>query len=387
MILIGVSGLITFHLTNAFYFLNLRAHPSGCSPLKYRFLGLSLSIPQPCEKPVESLELSTGALRGVGYITRYLISPVNHYTFPKLSPGQNLSLFRRSDLLTRDHRGWEEMERELLPRIKRVRESLTSRGVKVVMLPLPSKIDVQWENVPHPAPPLSIFETSRERRLVSAAELEAKYDFFSAYDQPYNVNLYQPYRSAFVKDPSLATYIPWGFHWTSYGIALAATSILQNLKTQGVAVSDIKTVYVDTADKFLPELLLNTFQLPHFFIQRRPEFKWREPRYRISADASLGQEIDRVVIIADSNGERLRENKLSLGELLSETLHRPLVDLSFGGVGGVGVLLDTAQKGFEFHPRDLVVFEFQVPSEFSAETESQIYLKVTPAPDRTISGE
>lgn len=338
--------------------------------------GVTLNIHKPCSE-LGSADYAAGWLRSVGYIGRYLIGHQSQLLVRgKNYPAGWLCLFRRSEMTAHTTAEENYTRNELAPRIKALSHFLSSLEINIINIPLPPKSGLERSLLPDKLPPAEIF---------AEASSTAENDPYLAYravveaDPSHTIDLYTAYKQEMTLVPDDPMYIPWGYHWTSKGMAVAVEQVLLKLKENGTQISDIHLTKESIQSSYTPERLLKTLMLPDYFIRSRPEFSWREPIYTVHATLPEPRP-NRIIFIADSNGARLQQEKRGIAGLLGNVFQRPTFEFTPAGRGGVGSLLYMLDNGFELHRNDLVVFEFQIPSRFSQEQLNSVLSRVAGNP-------
>ncbi len=362
----AVTATCLYHAVNLVAFVFLPSPVSNDSQGKYLNLAsVSDLIPSKWASLPNHFDRSINVIRGTGYLLRYLAGE----EYPLVLIGTktpHLSLFDRRDSEFVYQETGEKLERTFVPAMKEWIETLTAKGVEVVVLPIPPKQAVEREKLPQELPPeypwTEYLPHRREdirgnfRRLLSA-------------DSSHMVDLFSHYMTHRDQNPQSNLYIPWDLHWSSEGIALAAQKTLDHLYKKGWPVGQYRLNLRAEAPLDHTPRLLSVLQLPGYYKRRSPNLRWREPLYTLEEEVPPRinvepETVKRVVLIGSSFCNRFSGTPYHLGNMLASALKRELIANCMEGGGNWGALAELKRDDFHLRKGDLLVYEVLMPEYF-----------------------
>lgn len=258
------------------------------------------------------LDSSSEFLAGIAFVLRYWGGETNDYAI-KGNANPIQKYFLREDVAVHFPSQVPKVEK-LAQELKTIFRDLDKAGVRTLLLPIPPKMAFYEDEFNKRLPPSD--EWQAESRHVNEIPMESPYQAYRVLtesDPKHIVDLFTTYRHHNPNDPNHFLYVPWDYHWSSFGITVAAQAILESLKSQGIAVGRLgEPRLTGIRPAFFRDTLLYLTQLPDWFLLHSKKFDWREPVYDV--DAVSGSPQGRLVIAGSSYTNRLRGTGHGLGK-------------------------------------------------------------------------
>ncbi len=316
----------------------------------------AIQVPQQTIK--SKIDASATRIGGWGFVLRYYLEQfpfdmVAVHTVP-------LRLYHREHFRYL-HRQPKERLYPMVDVLSDFTQGLERHGVTAVTVPIPTHVELDRDHFFGKKLPYG--QTWGDLTPLTPEDPRALYDIFYQKHRKQAVDLEHLYRQAYAQDSSAGLFIPYDFHWASQGIAIAAKGVIDKLIERGWDLESPQVVPAGGETLSFSRTLVQFLQLPMHFMQVQPEFQFREKHFTLSANSrSIRSGGGRVVLVGSSYSVGMREQDLSLGQLVSRYLRRDLVESAFHGAGLQGGLLELSKKGFVFQEGDIFVYETPVLS-------------------------
>jgi len=297
-------------------------------PIQISLLGRSLKVAMPTTHSSGiSVDSSASFIGGVGSLLRYYSGEVDSFAVRGMpTPYENLCL--RGDVAIQypSHRAEAQA---LASEIKAIVDDLEKQGVHSVVVPIPGKLAFYRSKFPSRLPPFD--EWGAGKIIERQSERENPYELYRTLvttDPKHVVDLYELYRQALSADPNNLIYVPWDYHWTSYGMNLTAQAVLDHLVKQGIWEGEVgRAKLAELRPAYFQDILLNHLRLPAWYLAHQSRFQWREPLYHLDGKPKdpTHDPVKRVVVLGTSFTNRLRDTSYSFGAQLHSVLGGTLI--------------------------------------------------------------
>ena len=316
------------------------------------FLGLVIDLPIPRVVKVSAyFDPATALIGGMGHVFRYWTRQASEYYF--YGPARPVQrLYYRGDLYLQSTTSLKKV-RYVARAVKDYADRLSQAGVTVVLVPIPSKLLMDG--------PMTR-RTPREGFFVNLEDgkdwSQSVYDEFVKTNASYAVDLLGVYTDYVGSHPNAEVFVPWDYHWSALGAALATQAVVKKLAGYGYQVGTPRLRWVRDAPANYSDQLLAHLQLPLFFLAHQIAFQWREPLYEVESGAPSVS--SRVYVAGTSYTGRHAASPFGFGRLLEKSTGAAVrakgVD---GGRFHKGLAYFTDQRA-EFSARDVLVWEFPI---------------------------
>lgn len=309
--------------------------------------------------PITCFDFSADFIRRLGYLGRFQLGQDSSVVarVPNSSP---LYLFRRADHVFSQAQYGTRMRRKLIPAIEQALGEIQSKGVKVVLLPVPPKtvveelapsVRLESDQLYHQDFSTQVDPTENYKLLTSIAPETA-------------VDLLKIYRNH-LREGGAPVFLPWDFHWNSLGISLAAEGILTNLNARGIKSGPWLRESVGENDNQSNQYLLNHYQLPDFYLRHSRRIVWRETIYHLTESKPMSERAvstgQRLILVGSSFCNRWGKTSHGLGNTLAAILNRPYINFCVAGGGLKGGWQKMRDEKFQWAKGDILVWELPFP--------------------------
>jgi SGNH hydrolase-like domain, acetyltransferase AlgX len=262
----------------------------------------------------QHFDFSSESLAGMGYAARYILSDIPDFIYER--PFQNKTqLFMRDELLFEK----AGIEHDVFPNMKlsleRLREYCRASHLRLVVAVIPTKLSV-------------LYPSSASRHVYQAIQNSMPGEKNDLLD------LYLSYQALHPEEP---LFLPYDNHWSSFGIALTAQSLLKQI----TAAQEEAWIKADGTYNLDPQTsFTGALQLPQFFRNRFWPFAWRENFYVIDSPPSRTYEKTppKLFLAGTSFAKRLSDSPFGLASLLRRGLGAEVSDFSVDGGGKYAAL-------------------------------------------------
>jgi hypothetical protein len=291
-------------------------------------------------------------IKNLGYFLRFKAGQVNPIVY-RVDSTQQIELFHRAEFRFFNKDAPRRVSEEALPKMLSFAKILTEKGIRLIIVPIPPKSFIERNKLPDPLPhedlwSINSFATNNKNE----EQPQLASDLFSK-SSPYFLALDSVFQNFSKENPDRKLYIPWDNHWSSQGIALTAQAVLQKISPSPASLRFLREMLPNYAFK-----LLITYQLPDKYWSSLPQMQWKEPLYTLSKTDKPPHK-GRVVIAADSFGERLQSDKLDLASVLSSHFQDGCESFSVSAGGIQGAFEEMRKKGFKLRRNDTLVWTFE----------------------------
>lgn len=234
---------------------------------------------------------------------------------------------------------------------------LESKGVKVVIAPIPTKISVERELIQHDLPKI---DSTHPQSDLKGLKEDSSYNYERlVHSDPHFVDLLSPLREAQLAHPEENIYRPMDTHWSSQGLAISALAVLKHLDPKGTSHASI----VQTSKSYPKKYDHDFFRmllLPRAIFRHFPAYSWEENVFNIEHEPrNLASAHERLVLVGTSYSDCFKGSPHSFGKLLSHHLGRELLQSTdLGNYYAKRSLKKLAKKGYYAQKGDLFIFEF-----------------------------
>jgi hypothetical protein len=313
------------------------------------------------------LDSSSAALAGVGTVTRFL---TGQYTSLAFSGGNDpyQKYYLRSDLEVQYQSAKDLVQKNTSVPLKGFIEHMEQHGVITIILPIPTKTSIERELLPKKLPARTLWANPPADGVEAPEEV---YNTIVATSPQHVVSLYDVFKNKRAQQPDEFLYIPWDYHWSSFGISLAAREVLGHLKSRGVKVAEGDPQFAELAPLSHDDMLLRFLQLPQSYLQKNRQFGWREKRYVLSAE--FPKQNGRLFLVGTSNSRRLSDTSYGLAALLGKATGREVLSQYVDGMRWDLTLAPLIRESDKPKPGDILVLEFPMESVHTAAAQPIVY--------------
>jgi len=241
---------------------------------------------------------------------------------------------------------------------------LKAKGIIPVVIAVPTKVSIEREMISNLHPP-DLWLPAEQAEEAS----EAVYSRIRGIDPVSMVNLYKAFSDAQKNKTEFdRVFVPWDYHWSIYGIAIAVKETLKSLNNQGVSVSNIQIKKGDIRSLNMGDAFIVWHQLPAWYVQRQKDFSWKEYEYPV--EAHISQKIKgRVFLAGTSFSDRYGQDPFGLPMQLKHVLNVDFYNTTVSG-GGVDKSIEKAWS----LPKppvagDILIWEFPITVLFQEKLE------------------
>ena len=301
-------------------------------------------------------DASLTRLRELGFLIRYWLGERDERVFePQRGSFENIHL--RKELYFQHPANAIKVSENLAPSITNLVARLKEAGIESIVLPVPMKSSVYHETIPK-----GTFETSVYQRNLANIEgfnVESNplYQKLSQ-STPQIVNLYEHFRTIKTQIPTTSLYIPYDFHWSAFGAAQSIVALVEQLKALHYSVQSAHIQALSQSQHpIVQTYLLNTFQLPSYYLKSRSDLKWHETYFKVHP-VTKSPLFPRIVLIGSSMCNYLEGTGFDFHTMLQQTLSQSIEKYCIDGAAVEMGWKNAVEKGLELNKGDLVVWEF-----------------------------
>lgn len=317
-----------------------------------------------------AFDQSSEWLKGMGYWIRFRMGQLN--AMAARGPSEPyLYLYDRRNNPFQYESLRSEIDERFTKKMKRVFDHLNTHGIEMIVAPLPPKQSLDRQKLGTRLPPDHLFSSHAIEpiQLKVREDPRGNLDAMLAADPSRIVDLFRVMQQYKEEHPKDELFIPWDLHWSSLGIAVTAQAVLQQLKGLGWKVPETRLRFCDLAPLKHNDQLLQGLFIPKFLLESRPSFSWREPFYDLEVLKPISASNQRLIVIGDSNSERLRDTDYRFSRILSAVLRRELVEYSLAGTSHIWLSTKLRTAGIKLRKSDLVIYQALLPVLYEGETE------------------
>lgn len=358
------AGVAIYHLANWPVRETLRRPSRQSHLLSLDFGHQSIArIRVPSQKIPTKMDAASTQLGEAGYSLRYAL---RQFPFDMFAVhGRPLRLYHRDhiplqfpDVQKQAHARVAGFQREAVA----LRERLKRKGVETVVFSIPTPLSIERKRgLSGTLPP--------ERRWGDFAKMGAEnahkaFDGFYDQMRDFSVDGYRVFEDYLAQNPRSELFIPYDFHWSSEGIAVAAKAVIDRLREMGWNLPSPHVVATDQSQISYARTLLGFLQLAPGVLRSRPEFQFRETFFDLAPQAP--KKPGRLIVAGTSYSLNLQDQKYGFADLLGRFLQREVIVSAYHGGGSRGCLVELEKNGFQFRPGDLLVWELPMISAYHA---------------------
>jgi hypothetical protein len=286
-----------------------------------------------------------------GYVIRYLAGQTPDLVLRGADHGK-VYLFHRGEVSSQDAGSGRRVAEQLTSEIVPTLLDLSSRGVTVVPVIVPTKLSLYRQYLTDP-----IVDFDRWTREPAGAPVEDPTEVHRVLQAHFHETLVDPYESfrAFAADhPGTPLYPPLDYHWASVGSALTVLAVVRRAQGLGLTVPAPAWQFTG-GEPYGESYLTKQFPLPEWFVRNRPEFQGTEPMAEF-VPSPEGRGLPGRVVLAGTSFSASDSPARFAGQL-SEALRRNLVRFAQGNNGYSGAFAMMRRSGFRLRAGDLLVWE------------------------------
>lgn len=257
-----------------------------------------------------------------------------------------------------------------------------SHGITLIIVPVPTKISIEREQLPKVLPADTIWNAGWTTKEMRQGEEDPQLVYRTLVEAAPNhvVDLFTLYQKYKELSPNEELFVPGDTHWSSLGINLAAMGVIMKLRQRGWKIKKPKPHFVKYREPDFKLDLIRPLQLPQSYLTRAPAFHWEEPLYEISPLIE-GSSQGRIYIAGTCYSKRLSKTTFGFGRILGKALRRTPMDASVVMGGAKGAFARMRAQQWALFSGDVLVWEFPIREPMSREekiTRPFIVRKETP---------